>query len=155
MKIAVVGAGYVGLITGVGFAKLGHELSIVDIDESRVRLINKAKPPFFEEGLEALLREYAGTRIRATTDISEAIENTDIIFICVQTYCDENGCIDLTHIREASRNIGEACERARMSPLVVVKSTVIPGTTENVVYPALLEASAIGNNNGMRVAFNP
>jgi len=155
VRVTIVGAGYVGLVTGAGLAKHGNKVTLVDIDEQRVKMINQAKPPFYEEGLEPLLQNSAGKNLRATSDIKEAIIDADVIFLCVQTSCQGNGIIDLTHIEQATTDIGEAFNGRGGHPLIVVKSTVVPGTTESVVSP-LLEVNS-GKRTGMDfgLAVNP
>jgi len=83
--ISVVGTGYVGLITGAGFAKLGHNVICVDIDQEKVDQINNKKPPIYEEGLKELLNELVPKNLEATTDLNKAILNSQITFICVGT----------------------------------------------------------------------
>jgi len=144
MKVAIIGAGYVGLVTGAGLAKYGNEVTLVDIAEQNVKMINQAKLPFYEEGLEPILRNTVGRNLQATLDIKEAITNVDIIFICVSTPCQSNGALDLTQVKQAATDIGRIFGGRDTHPLVVLKSTIIPGTTENVVCP-LLE-----NNSGKR-----
>lgn len=133
MKISVVGSGYVGLVTGAGLAKLGHNVLCVDIDQKKVDFINRKVPPFYEKGLKELLEEVVPRRLTATTDLRNAVLNTEITFIGVGTPSSQNGHVDLRHIRCAAQSIGEALSGKKGYHVVVVKSTVPPGTTENVV----------------------
>ncbi|MFC1941614.1 UDP-glucose dehydrogenase family protein [Chloroflexota bacterium] len=155
MKISVIGAGYVGLVTGVGLAKLGNDVVVIDTDKQKVDMINQAKPPFYEEGLEPLLQDMVGSHLRATTDIGEVINGAEVIFICVQTYCNQDGHIDLKYVEQASKDIGKTLNNNHHSPVIVVKSTVIPGTTEKLVCPTLECNSAGTLGKNFRVAFNP
>ena len=82
MNVCIVGAGYVGLVSGVCFAELGNNVTCVDIDKSKVDMINKAKAPIFEKGLEDLLRKHVGKKLNATSHLPQAAE---VIFICVGT----------------------------------------------------------------------
>ena len=83
MRISVIGTGYVGLVSGACFAEIGHDCICVDVDASKVERINRGEPPIHENGLEALLRRHVGTRLRATTDLSAAVHDSDITFIAV------------------------------------------------------------------------
>ena len=155
MKVAVIGAGYVGLVTGAGLAKHGNEVTLVDIAEQNVKLINQAKAPFYEEGLEPILRDTVGRSLRATLDIKEALIDADIIFICVSTLCQSNGTIDLTQVRQAVTNMGRIFAEVDAHPLVVLKSTIIPGTTENVVCPLLEDISGKKAGRDFGITMNP
>ncbi|HEC81199.1 MAG TPA: UDP-glucose/GDP-mannose dehydrogenase family protein, partial [Thermoplasmatales archaeon] len=106
MNISIIGTGYVGLVTGVCFAKLGNNVICVDVDEKKIEMINKGVPPIYEEGLEQLLVENKN-RIHATKDYEYAIQNTDVTFICVGTPSKEDGSIDLKFVKEAAEEIGK------------------------------------------------
>jgi len=155
MKIAIIGAGYVGLVTGTGLASCGHDVSLVDIDTQRVAMINQSRAPFHEAGLEPLLQKSVGKNLRATTDTNEAVTNADIVFVCVQTYCQDDGAIDLTHIKQAITSVGKALKNSKRHPLVVIKSTVIPGTTEKVLLPLLGKTSEKKAGKDFGIAVNP
>jgi len=127
MKISVVGSGYVGITTGTGFAELGNEVVFIDIDENKVKMINSAKPPIFEKGLEELMKKNRG-RYVATSDYKK-IANTDITFICVGTPSKEDGSIDLRFIESAAKELGKVLNEKDDFHVVVVKSTVVPGTS--------------------------
>ena len=155
MRISIIGTGYVGTVTGSCFAHLGNDVICVDVDPGRIEKINKGIPPIYEEGLEDLLRQHAGKNLIATADYDSAIANTDISFICVPTPTDANGKIDLRFIREASRSIGERLKNKPSYHVVVVKSTVVPETTEKVVTPILEEASGKKAGKDFGVGMNP
>ncbi len=141
MKVSVIGSGYVGTVTAACFAELGHNIVCIDIDPEKVDMINRGKPPIYEVGLEELLKKHAGKNIRATTDYDDAVANTDISFICVGTPSDDNGNIDLGIVKAASRSLGSAIGKKDGYHVVVVKSTVVPETTEKVVVPIIEQAS--------------
>ncbi|WP_440956965.1 nucleotide sugar dehydrogenase [Methanosarcina sp. Mfa9] len=155
MKVSVIGSGYVGSVTAACFADVGHEVVCVDIDEKKVEQINKGVPPIYEEGLEELLGKYAGKRLIATTDSEFAVMDTEISFICVGTPSGEDGSIDLSIVRAAAGNIGEALAKKEGYHVVVVKSTVVPETTEKVVLPILEEKSGKKAGKDFGVAMNP
>ena len=140
MKISVVGGGYVGLVTGTCFAELGHEVTLIEIDPEKVRAINNGKPPIFENGLEDLLKQNAGKRIHASTGY-ESVTSAEIVFISVGTPPKPGGSANLSYIESASTSIGESLKNTFPYCVVVVKSTVPPGTTEKIVRPAVLMAS--------------
>ena len=154
MDISVIGTGYVGLVTGACFAKLGNKVICVDIDERKIDLINYGKSPIYEEGLEDILNKYK-ERIEATNDYRYAIENSDITFICVGTPSKEDGSLDLSFIRESAREIGLQLKKKKNWHLIVVKSTVLPGTTRDIILPILEEYSdkKVGVDFGL--AMNP
>lgn len=141
MKVSVIGSGYVGTVTAACFAELGHNVVCIDIDPEKVDMINRGKPPIYEEGLEELLNKHVGKNIRATTDYDDAVTNTDISFICVGTPSDDNGNIDLGIVKAASQSLGSAIGKKDGYHVVVVKSTVVPETTEKVVVPIIEQAS--------------
>jgi UDPglucose 6-dehydrogenase len=155
MKISVIGSGYVGSVTAACFAEVGHEIVCVDIDEKKVEQINAGIPPIYEEGLGDLLRKYAGKKLIATIDYEFAVRETDISFICVGTPSAEDGSIDLSIVRAAATNIGEALAKKKGYHIVVVKSTVVPETTEKFVLPILEEASGKTAGKDFGVAMNP
>jgi len=132
MKISIIGCGYVGAITGTCLADMGNEIIFAEPNEIKVKSINAAKSPIFEPGLEELILKNK-ERILATIDSQEALENSKIIFICVGTPSDHDGSIYMNYIKSASRDAGRALKDRDDFPLIVVKSTVLPGTTEGIV----------------------
>ncbi|MCC4768759.1 nucleotide sugar dehydrogenase [Methanosarcina sp. DH2] len=155
MKVSVIGSGYVGSVTAACFAEVGHEVICVDIDSKKTEQINAGIPPIYEEGLEELLRKYAGKRLIATTDYEFAVNETDISFICVGTPSAEDGTIDLSIVRAAAASIGSVLANKEGYHVVVVKSTVVPETTEKFVLPILEEASGKKAGRDFGVAMNP
>ncbi len=155
MKISIIGSGYVGAVTTACFADVGHKVICVDIDEKKVQQINTGIPPIFEEGLEELLKKYAGKGLIATTDNDYAVFNTDISFICVGTPSEEDGSINLSIVRSAAESIGSALAKKNGYHVVVVKSTVIPETTEKFVLPILEEKSGKVAGKDFGIAVNP
>ena len=154
MNLTVIGAGYVGLITGACFAKLGHSVICVDIDQEKVKKINNGVSPVYEEGLDQLLLTYKN-RITATTDYRTALMKSDITFICVGTPSRKNGTIDLSFIKEATTLIATILKEKNRWHLVVVKSTVLPGTTQHIVRPLLEQHSGKQVGADIGLAMNP
>ncbi|HEX54812.1 MAG: UDP-glucose 6-dehydrogenase [Candidatus Altiarchaeales archaeon] len=154
MKIATIGAGYVGLVTGVCFADLGHEVICVDVMEDKVEKINEGISPIYERDLDYMLKKNVGKRLIATTDLEYAVKNSEISFICVGTPSRDDGRINLDYIREASRDVGKSL-RDLGYHLVVVKSSVVPGTTENLIIPEIEKYSGKNAGNDFGICVNP
>ena len=134
-KISVIGTGYVGLTTAVGFAIQGHKVYCVDIDENKIDLIKSGKAPIYEENLEENLKKVLDKGLLIpTTDLSSAIHDTEISFICVGTPSNDDGSIDLKYIYKASEDAGGQILKDKDEYHVfVIKSTVVPGTTEEAL----------------------
>ena len=134
-SICVIGTGYVGLVSAVCFASLSHMVSCVDLDERKVRRINSGKPTIYEPGIEKPLAWAARKRrLVASTDYSDAMRDADFSFICVGTPSREDGSTDLSYVHKCASSIGWALAK-RKKPgrhVVVMKSTVPPGTTESL-----------------------
>ncbi|WP_094603847.1 UDP-glucose 6-dehydrogenase YwqF [Sporomusa silvacetica DSM 10669] len=129
-KIAVAGTGYVGLVAGVCFAAVGHQVTCVDIDENKIATMKQGISPIYEAGLEELMQQnYAAGRLAYTTDYVSAYKDADAIFIGVGTPEQSDGSANLSHIATVARQIAETIER---DCLVVVKSTVPVGTNDKV-----------------------
>jgi UDPglucose 6-dehydrogenase len=154
MKVSVVGTGYVGLVTGVCFAELGHDVVCVDVDPVKIGQIEGGTLPIHERGLLALLRRNLGRRLRATTDLRQAVLATDLSIIAVGTPFD-GAQIDLSAVEQAARQIGSALREKDSYHTVVVKSTVVPGTTERCVLPLLEQASGKRAGPDFGVGMNP
>ncbi len=154
MRVSIIGTGYVGLVTGACLAEKGHEVVCVDVDREKVEEILRGRPPMQERGLEELLRRNVGARLGATTDLVRAVNETEATLIAVGTPCDGEE-IDLAAIRQVSMEIGSALRQKSTYHLVVVKSTVVPGTTDEVVLPLLEEASGKTAGRDFGVGMNP
>ena len=154
MRVSVIGTGYVGLVSGACLAAKGHDVTCVDIDPGKVEQINRADPPIHEAGLQELLDQTVGKTLTATTDLRSAVLESDLSLIAVGTPFDGDH-IDLKYIREAARQIGETLREKDGYHLIVVKSTVVPGTTSDVVAPIVAEASGKTLGEGFGVGMNP
>jgi len=142
MHVTVIGVGYVGLCTGVGLALKGHNVTGITTTADKAVMINDGKSPIFEEGLELHLKECLskGT-FRSTINIDSAVKAAEVIFICVGTPSSDDGKINLSQIKSASISIGQAFKNTSSYKAIIVKSTVVPGTTEEVVLPLIEEYS--------------
>ncbi|WP_336037531.1 UDP-glucose 6-dehydrogenase AglM [Halobacterium yunchengense] len=149
MNVSIVGSGYVGTTIAACFADFGHDVVNVDIDEEIVDAINDGRAPIHEPGLEERISEHAGDRLRATTDY-DAVRETDVTFLALPTPSREDGSIDTSIMEAGAESLGAALAGTD-DHVVVVKSTVIPGTTEDVVAPALER----GGFDGATLAMNP
>ena len=155
MKIAIIGTGYVGLVTGTCFAHKGHDVICVDVIQEKVDMINQAIPPIFEEGLEEMLKQVVEEgKLEATLDFKEAIQKSEIIFICVGTPSFSNGLLNDKYVRSAATSIAKAFEEGQEYKVVVVKSTCNPGTTTDIVKP-ILENSKLTSGKDFGVGMNP
>ena len=157
MNIAVIGGtGYVGLTAAVCLANEGHLVFCVGRNEEKVSKISRGIPIIFEENLEKLLNEALEKKtLVATTDLKEAVEKSDVSFICVSTPSSEDGGIDLRQIEGASTEIGRALGERTGYHVVTVKSTVVPGTTEDFVIPILEKFSGKKAGVDFGVCMNP
>jgi len=133
MNISVIGMEHVGLITGACLAAYGHQVTGVDVNSELVARINSGRMPLYEPGLEALVTQAVTSgRLRATEDLRSAVLNSEVTFICVDVSGGSDG-IDLSQVIEASQGVGAALARKSGYHVVAVKSTVLPGTTEDIV----------------------
>lgn len=154
MRVAIVGTGYVGLVSGACLADVGHDVTCVDVDSDKVDMINSGRPTIHEPGLVELLATNVGSRLRATTDLGQAVRNSEVTFIAVGTpAC--NGRIDLAYVEAAASEIGRIIADMPGFHTVVVKSTVIPGTTDGVVRSALERSSGRRAGSGFGLGMNP
>lgn len=141
MKISVIGTGYVGTVSAACFAELGHEVVCVDIDPSKIDMLKRGVPPIYEDGLSELLEKHVGKNLNATSDYDLAVNNSEVSFICVGTPSDHNGRIDLGIVKAASTSLGKSLRNKNGYHVIVVKSTVVPETTEKVVLPIIEKES--------------
>jgi UDPglucose 6-dehydrogenase len=154
MRVSIIGTGYVGLVSGACLADCGHDIVCVDIDPAKVAMINSARAPIHEQGLPELLQGHVGRRLRATTELARSVAETDITFIAVGTPA-ADGKIDLRYVAAAALEIGAALRAKASYHTVIVKSTVIPGTTVGVVRSALERASEMTAGQGFGLGMNP
>jgi GDP-mannose 6-dehydrogenase len=156
MRIAVFGLGYVGCVTGACLAKMGHTVSGVDISAAKVRLVNAGRSPVEEKGLTALVaRAVAEGKLRATLDPAEGLECTDVSLVTVGTPSRRDGSVNLDHVVAALAGIGRALAATRKLHVVTVRSTIPPGTTEDLVIPTLERASGRKAGRDFGVCFHP
>jgi UDPglucose 6-dehydrogenase/GDP-mannose 6-dehydrogenase len=155
MNVAIFGAGYVGLVTGACLARIGHDVTCVDIDPERVGAINAGKTPIYEASLDELLASVlAGGRFRATLDADAALASADISMIAVGTPPRE-GKIDLSFVQRVATTIGKHLRTRTTRHTVIVKSTVVPGTTGGLVRETIERESGRKAGVDFGLAMNP
>ncbi|PSP95958.1 UDP-glucose 6-dehydrogenase [Halobacteriales archaeon QS_4_62_28] len=153
MHVSIVGSGYVGTTLAACLADLGHDVVNVDIDEEVVAAINAGDAPIHEPGLQERIERHAGDRLRATTDY-DAVRGTEATFLALPTPAQEDGSNDLSIMETGAQSLGEVLEPGD-DHLVVVKSTVVPGSTDDVVAPAIETAGDLSVGEDFQVAMNP
>lgn len=153
MKIAIIGTGYVGLVTGTCFADMGISVTCVDVDADKINRLKRGEIPIYEPGLEDMVtRNHNSGRLDFTTDLSEVIDDVEVIFSAVGTPPDEDGSADLGYVLDVARQIGSLMEKY---VLVVTKSTVPVGTAVKVREAILEEQRRRGVKIDFDVASNP
>ena len=153
MKIAIVGTGYVGLVTGTCFAEMGTDVYCVDIDENKIRRLKNGEIPIYEPGLEELvIKNYKNNRIHFSTDLTEVLDDVDILFSAVGTPPDEDGSADLKYVLDVARMVGKNMKKYI---LVVTKSTVPVGTAQKIKQCILDEQDKRNVSIDFDIASNP
>lgn len=156
MKVSVFGLGYVGSVSAASFAADGHTVVGVDVNPEKVASLNEGRSPIVEKGLDELIRTAAADgSLRATTDTAAAVRDTDLSLLCVGTPSRKNGSLDLSYLARVCEQIGDAIRTKDAYHVVVVRSTVLPGTTHETVIPALEAASGKKYGSGFGVSVNP
>lgn len=154
MRIGIIGTGYVGLTTGVGFALKGHNVVCVDIDEAKVKKINQKRSPIYEKGLAQALKKVALKKLKATIDCDK-LSDADVVFVCVGTPSDEKGEVDLSQVTASLACLIDIIKETKYYPIIVIKSTVPPGTTTGFVKEYLEKNSGKTVGKDFGLAFNP
>jgi len=156
MKLSVFGIGYVGCVSAACFAKEGHTVIGVDVNPTKVDIINHGNSPIIEPGISELMKEVVDAgRLSATTDSSAAVSDSEVSLICVGTPSNANGSLDLRYVTRVCEEIGAALKNGTRRHVVVVRSTMLPGTIQNVVVPALEAHSGKKAGADFGVCINP
>jgi GDP-mannose 6-dehydrogenase len=156
MNVSVFGLGYVGSVSAATFADDGHAVIGVDVNPAKVAMVNAGQSPIVEPGLGELIESAVATgRLRATTSTEEAVAASDISLISVATPSRRNGSLDLTYLTRVCEQLGAALKDKPSYHVVVVRSTVLPGTTHETVIPTLERTSGKKYGEGFGVAVNP
>ncbi|MFY9742673.1 MAG: nucleotide sugar dehydrogenase, partial [Candidatus Sulfotelmatobacter sp.] len=156
LSISVFGLGYVGSVSAACFASMGHRVVGVDVNPAKVEMMQSGRSPIIEAGMSELVAEgNKACRLHATMDSTAAVLESDISFVCVGTPSLRNGKLDLSHIEKVAREIGGALRLKKAPHTFVLRSTVLPGTTESVVVPLLERESSRRAGVDFSVAYNP
>jgi len=156
VRVSIFGLGYVGSVSAASFAADGHHVVGVDVNADKARAVSEGRSPIVEPGLdESLARSVKEGRLRATTDTADAVRDTEVSLLCVGTPSRRNGSLDLTYLERVAEQIGTALKDKSDYHVVVVRSTVLPGTTHKVVIPALERTSGKKYGEGFGVSVNP
>jgi len=156
MKLSIFGMGYVGCVSAACFANEGHEVIGVDVNSLKVEIINSGRSPIVEPGIEQLIASSSNEgRLRATLDPTEALLSSDISLVCIGTPGNHNGSLDLSFIKRACQQIGQALSSKERFHIVVFRSTMLPGTIDQTVIPTLEVFSGKQAGRHFGVAINP
>ncbi|MBI3043005.1 MAG: nucleotide sugar dehydrogenase [Betaproteobacteria bacterium] len=156
MKIGVLGLGYVGTVAAACLAREGHEVTGVDTERTKVDLINAGRTPVIEKDVGGIIaQQVAAGRLRATLDVAAAVRHPDLCLVCVGTPSRANGDIELKYVRRVCEQIGAALRQHHGAPVVVVRSTMLPGTMREVVIPTLEASSGKRAGAEFGVCINP
>lgn len=156
LSVSVFGLGYVGSVTAACFASKGYKVIGVDVSRSKVELMESGRSPIIEARMPELVAEAnKSCRLHATSDAREAVLNSDVSFVCVGTPSLKNGKLDLSHIEKVAREIGAAIRQKKTPHVFVLRSTVLPGTTESVALPVLERESGKQCGRDFSVCYNP
>ncbi len=156
LSVSVFGAGYVGSVTAACLARAGHRVTAVDVNPEKAEMINAGASPVVERGLgELIARVVSAGRLRATTSGAEGVARSDVALICVGTPGRPNGRLDVDALAGVGREIGQALRGRRRPYTVVLRSTVLPGTTEKVLLPSLRAGLGAAAGPPLHVGVNP
>lgn len=155
-SVSVFGLGYVGCVSSACFAREGHTVVGVDVNPTKVALVNAGRSTIVEEGIAELVTQMAASgRLRATTNVAEAVHATEISLVCVGTPSASNGALDLSYVERVCAEIGDALKTKQGFHTIVIRSTVLPGTVHGVATPAIEKASGKKAGVDFGVCSNP
>jgi len=156
MNISVFGLGYVGCVSAACLAESGHKVMGVDINQNKIDIINSGKSPVVEKNIDKIIKEVTRTRkLISTTDALKAVHNSEISMICVGTPSKENGSLDLKYVKRVCAEIGAGLREKDNYHVVVVRSTMLPGSVEEEVIPTLEKTSGKKAGADFGVCMNP
>ncbi|HEX6033252.1 MAG TPA: nucleotide sugar dehydrogenase, partial [Anaerolineales bacterium] len=154
--VSVFGLGYVGCVLAACLAERGHNVIGVDVNAMKVEMLNRGESPLIEPGLGELIhKNVSENRLRATSDSEWAILNSDISFICVGTPSNANGSLNTEYVTRVCEDIGSALSKKDAYHTVVVRSTLLPGTTEEKLQPILEDCSGKTRDADFGLGYNP
>jgi GDP-mannose 6-dehydrogenase len=156
MRLSIFGLGYVGCVSAACFAKQGHEVIGVDVNPTKVDIVSRGNSPIIEAGIDSLIGEMVGAgKLKATTGTVMAVQSSEVSLVCVGTPSNANGSLDLSYVTRVCEEIGAALKQKSTRHIIVIRSTMLPGTVENVVVPSLEKYSGLKAGAGFGVCINP
>jgi GDP-mannose 6-dehydrogenase len=156
LSVSIFGLGYVGSVSAACFASMGHKVIGVDVSRAKVEMLGSGRTPIVEARMSEMVAEaHRAGLLRATTDPTEAVMNSEVSFVCVGTPSLKNGKLDLSHIESVAREIGAAIRQKKSPHVFVLRSTVLAGTTETLVLPILEKESGKKCGQDFTVCYNP
>ena len=156
MKLSVFGLGYVGCVSAACLADAGNEVIGVDVNPTKVDIINDGKSPIIEAGINELISNVVKAgRLSATTDSAHAVHESELSLVCVGTPSNQNGSLHLRHVEQVCSEIGTALRTKNRRHIVVIRSTMLPGTIQNTVIPVLEQASGKKTVSDFGICINP
>lgn len=156
LRLSVFGLGYVGSVSAACFASMGHRVIGVDVNPSKVEMIQSGRSPIVEAGMDELVAQgNRSGRLHAVTDSTAAVLESDLSFVCVGTPSMRNGKLDLTHIEKVAWEVAAALKQKKSEHMFILRSTVLPGTTESIVVPILEQGSGRRAGVDFSVVYNP
>jgi len=156
LSVSIFGLGYVGSVSAACFSSMGHKVIGVDVSRAKVEMMDSGKTPIIEDRMSEMVAEaHRAGLLRATTDATAAVMNSEVSFVCVGTPSLKNGKLDLSHIEGVAREIGAAIRQKKAPHVFVLRSTVLAGTTETVAIPILEKESGKKCGQDFTVCYNP
>jgi GDP-mannose 6-dehydrogenase len=156
LSISVFGMGYVGSVTAACLAHVGHRVTGVDVSSAKVEMLAAGRSPILEARMSELVEEgHRAGMLHATTDAQEAVHGSDVSFVCVGTPSLRSGKLDLSYVERVVREIGAALKQKNSYHVIVLRSTVLPGTTDSLVIPTVEKASGRRAGSDFAVCYNP
>ncbi|MCM3902285.1 MAG: hypothetical protein ND866_11310, partial [Pyrinomonadaceae bacterium] len=156
MRLSVFGLGYVGCVSAACFAKAGHQVVGVDVNATKTNIINEGRSPIVESGIGELLEAAVkAEKLSATTNSAKGVKESEISLVCVGTPSKPNGSLDLSFVGRVCEEIGEALRDKAAPHVVVMRSTMLPGTVESMVVPTLENSSGKKAGHHFSVCINP
>ena len=156
LSISLFGLGYVGSVSAACFARMGHRVIGVDVSPAKVEMLASGRSPIIEAQMNEYISEgHAVGRLTATTDAVMAVQDSEISFVCVGTPSLRSGKLDLSHIEKVAGEIGQALRNKKSHHVIVLRSTVLPGTTQTTLIPILERSSGRKHGTDFTVCYNP
>lgn len=156
LSVSIFGLGYVGSVSAACLTSMGHRVTGVDVNRAKVEMLESGLSPIIEARMSELVAEgHRACRLHATTDPAAAVRDSDLSFVCVGTPSLRSGKLDLSHIEHVAQEIGAALREKKSQHLIILRSTVLPGTTESLLIPTLEKASGRRAGSDFMVCYNP